>query len=234
MVGTRLENGRSPAVDLPAGIEDSPLAVLHRIRQPVQRPRPGERCEMCTAEIGEPHSHVVNLETRALLCSCRPCYLLFTERGAAGGRYRSVPERFAVLRGFSLSGMQWDALQIPVGVAFFFYNSNLGEMAAFYPSPAGATESLLPLGAWEEIAASHQGLRSVEPDVEAVLIRLGREHDDRECFIVPIDSCYELVGHLRKLWRGFDGGSDARAAMDQYFEGIRAHARPIEPGTADG
>ena len=36
-------------------------------------------------------------------------------------------------------------------MAFFFFNSSLGRMAAFYPSPAGATESLLPLATWEEI-----------------------------------------------------------------------------------
>ena len=28
---------------------------------------------------------------------------------------------------------------------------------------------------------------------------------------MPIDVCYELVGHLRMLWRGFDGGQDVRA-----------------------
>jgi hypothetical protein len=46
-------------------------------------------------------------------------------------------------------------LQIPVRVAFFFHNSDLGRVAAFYPSPAGATESLLPLEALAEVVAAN-------------------------------------------------------------------------------
>ena len=40
-----------------------------------------------------------------------------------------------------------------------------------------------------------------------------------ECFIVPIDACYELVGHLRRLWRGFDGGT--RGATSQLDDVLR-------------
>ena len=49
-----------------------------------------------------------------------------------------------------------------------------------------------------------------------------------ECFLVPIDACYELVGELRRLWRGFDGGSEAHAALDAFFERVRAKARPLQ------
>ena len=38
-----------------------------------------------------------------------------------------------------------------------------------------------------------------------------------ECFLVPIDVCYELVGRLRRVWRGFDGGQDARREIDDFF-----------------
>ena len=44
-------------------------------------------------------------------------------------------------------------------------------MTAFYPSPAGATESLLPLTAWEEIVRENPALREMQPDVEALLVR---------------------------------------------------------------
>ena len=37
-------------------------------------------------------------------------------------------------------------------MAFFFHSTPEGRVAAFYPSPAGATESLLPLESWNEIA----------------------------------------------------------------------------------
>ena len=45
-----------------------------------------------------------------------------------------------------------------------------------------------------------------------------------EGFLVPIDICYELVGHLRMLWRGFDGSFDVErfALADLVFESVWA------------
>jgi hypothetical protein len=103
-------------------------------------------------------------------------------------------------------------------------DSESEEVAAFYPSPAGATQSLLPLGAWEEILGAHPELTEMEDDVEALLVRSGEQS---ESFIVPIDACYELVGLLRRTWRGFDGGSEARHALDSFFEKVRGRARPL-------
>ncbi|MGH9072783.1 MAG: DUF5947 family protein [Acidimicrobiales bacterium] len=214
------------------GSGDGPLAVLQRIRRPAPLPRPGERCEVCVTEIGDDHPHVVNLDQRTLLCACRACYLLFSHQGAAGGRYRAVPDRYVSISGFALDPGQWEALQLPVSVAFFFHNSDLDQMAAFYPSPAGATESLLPLGAWEDIAAAHPSLTGLEPDVEAALVRVQR--GESECFVVPIDACYELVGHLRRLWRGFDGGREAHEQIEAFFARIRARSRPSLPGASHG
>ena len=204
------------------------LAVLQRLRRPKTLPRPGETCEMCSEPIPDDHRHVVNLDSRSLLCACQSCYLLFTQKGAAQGRYRAVPERVSSFEGFSLAMSLWESLQIPVSVAFFFFNSDLGEIAAFYPSPAGATESLLPLGAWDQIELGHPGFAELEPDVEAILMRVTPE--ESECYLVPIDACYELVGQLRALWHGFDGGRDARDALDGFFVGIRERARPIKLG----
>jgi hypothetical protein len=47
-----------------------------------------------------------------------------------------------------------------------------------------------------------------------------------EAFLVPIDVCYELVGHLRTLWRGFDGGQDVRRRLDEFFDQVRGRSRP--------
>jgi hypothetical protein len=44
---------------------------------------------------------------------------------------------------------------------------------------------------------------------------------------VPVDRCYELVGTLRRLWRGFDGGSEVRQQLDAFFSAVRARARPV-------
>ena len=190
------------------GAVDDPLSVLARIRrsQPRERPRPGERCEMCAAPIPDVHDHVVDLEHRSLQCTCHGCYLLFTPEGAGGSRYRAVPDRFLSFADFQLSPGQWDGLQIPVSVAFFFLNSTMERVAAFYPSPAGATESLLSLDTWDEVVAANPGLATLLPDVEAFLVRSDRAGGVAECYLVPIDACYELVGQLRRLWRGFDGG----------------------------
>ena len=135
-----------------------------------------------------------------------------------------MPERVLCVADFSLTASEWEALQIPVAVAFFFYNSDLERIAAFYPSPAGATECLLPLGAWEGVVAGNRALASIEPDVEAVLIRVGNETS--ECYLVPIDACYELVGLLRQLWRGFDGGREVHEALAGFFDRISRRARP--------
>jgi hypothetical protein len=37
---------------------------------------------------------------------------------------------------------------------------------------------------------------------------------------VPIDVCYELVGRIRRAWRGFQGGDDVMREIDLFFERI--------------
>jgi hypothetical protein len=199
----------------------SPVEFAQRVATPQ-----GEVCELCSVGIGDEHPHVVNLERRNLLCTCRPCYLLFTPDGAGRGNFRAVPNRY-LAADQALSQQQWDALQVPVGMAFFFRNSLLGRMVALYPGPAGATESLLDLHAWNDIASSTPLAAEMQDDVEALIVRRDRENDQRhgpETFLVPIDACYELVGLLRLHWTGFDGGPEARADIDAFFERVRARA----------
>lgn len=204
-----------------------PLAVLQRIRETRPRPSPpaGERCEVCTEAISDEHGHLVDLEARNLMCACRGCYLLFTSEGAGGAHFRAVPERYLAFSDFELSPAQWESLQIPVSVAFFFLNSSLGRVAAFYPGPAGATESELPLDTWQEVVEANPQLATMQPDVEAFLVRAESNRGGAACFLVPIDACYELVGYLRRLWRGFDGGREAHDELDSFFERVGAKAR---------
>ncbi len=199
-----------------------PLAVLQRIREsrPREIPRAGEVCELCMEPIPDEHGHLVDLEARNLMCACRGCNLLFSSEGAGGGHFRSVPDRYLAFPEFRLSPAQWDSLQIPVSVAFFFLNSSLGRIAAFYPGPAGATESELPLDTWAEVVDANPQLATMQPDVEAFLVRSKRGQGGADCYIVPIDACYELVGHLRLLWRGFDGGQEANAKLNEFFDDV--------------
>ena len=144
-------------------------------------------------------------------------------------RYRSVPDRYLRDSSRPMSAMEWDELQIPVGLAFFL-NSSAHGLGGFYPSPAGATECTLDQAAWERLAAAYPLLGAAEPDVEAVLLCRDSHASEAEYFIVPIDVCYELAGRMRMLWKGFDGGSEARASIDDFLARVRKHARDASPG----
>lgn len=206
------------------GRTGAPLASLRRLTQSRPQAVVGERCEMCAVAIADEHSHVVNLDSRGLMCACRPCYLLFTDEHATL-RYRAVPERYLSFDDFALDARAWDELQIPVGLAFLFRNSVQDRTIAFYPSPAGATESELPLEAWARIVEHNPEFAVLRPDVEALLVRR-TDGSSGSCFLVPIDRCYELVGTLRQLWRGFDGGQQAHEAMDAFFAEVSTRSRP--------
>lgn len=199
----------------------APLApsILARLAAP-RPPRPDiQRCEMCGETIDDAHRHVVNLGSRTLLCTCRPCTLLFAYDHAEL-RYRAVPDRYLGFPALRLRTALWDGLQVPVGLVFLFHNSSLGRTVAFYPGPAGATESELPLGAWDAVVAEHPELGLAAPDVEALIVW------EQQCYLVPIDSCYELVGRLRQVWRGFDGGQQAREQLSGYFADLARRSRP--------
>jgi len=193
-----------------------------------RRPKwaPGERCELCAAPLDAGHRHVVDLERRSICCSCRPCALLFEQPGAGAGHYRTVPTRVCTVPE-PFDRQRWDALSIPVGLCFVFFNGSLRRWVVSYPSPAGATESELPLEAMDELVESNRLLRAVQPDVEALLVRSPRGGGDVEAMLVPIDACYDLVGIVRQDWKGFDGGDEVRAKMDAFFAALRRRSRPL-------
>ena len=178
---------------------------------------------MCAEQIPAEHSHVADLENSSLMCACRACYLLFTQRQAGRGRYRAVPDRYLHDPVHPMSAREWEELEIPVGLAFFLRSSQRDEVGAFYPSPAGATECRLDLTAWAQLSAEHPLLQAMEPDVEATLI--SRTDDTVEHFLVPIDACYELAGRMRLYWRGFDGGAEARQSIAEFLASVRSRAR---------
>lgn len=190
----------------------------------------GQKCEMCAELIGEWHGHVVDLDGRGLMCTCRGCALLFTAEGAGGGRFKTVPERYRHAANVPLAELTWDSIGIPVAMAFFFTNTAMGRTVAFYPSPAGATESLLSLEAWTDLLGALPALGDLQPDVEALLVH--RKQDGFEFFAVPIDACYQLVGLVRMYWKGFDGGEEAWKAINEFFEGLRERSEKVAVGDA--
>ncbi|WP_405622765.1 DUF5947 family protein [Streptomyces sp. NBC_00076] len=191
-----------------------------------ERPPQPERCELCAVPVGADHRHLVDTEKRALACACAPCALLMEQPGAAAGRFRTVPARYLTDPRHHLDDSAWEALQIPVGVAFLFRNAALDRLVALYPSPAGATESELDPATWTDVLGGSRLAGLLEPDVEALLLR--RTDGRCECHLVPIDICYELVGRMRLLWQGFDGGAEARAALDAFFADVARRVRPVD------
>lgn len=159
--------------------------------------------------------------SRKIACSCDACTLTFVP--VVEGRFKVIPRDPRALPDFKMSDAEWESLSLPIGLAFFFYNTPGQKMVAMYPSPAGATESLLPLTAWENLVANNPQLKDLETDVEALLIN--RVKEKRENFIVPIDKCFELVGTIRLHWKGFSGGEDVWREIDKFFAALHEHAR---------
>jgi Family of unknown function (DUF5947) len=196
------------------GLADSRLGRLARGGAPPP-PVEDEQCELCGAPVPTRHRHVLDLEKRNLLCACRACSLLFDGDAAGGGHFKLVPDRRLALDDFRLDQATWDRLSIPVEMAFFFRSSREGRVMAYYPSPAGPTESLLGLEAWRDVEDANPVLAEMVDDVEALLVN--RAKGTRRQWIVPIEDCYALVGLIRTRWRGFSGGEEVWEQIDGFF-----------------
>jgi hypothetical protein len=171
------------------------------------------------------HEHLVEPAKRRLVCACQACAILFS--GQEGQRYKRAPSRIRVLPDFQLTDAQWDSLLVPINMAFFLKTGSPARVAAVYPSPAGATESLLPLETWEQIVAENADLQSMEADVEALLVNrlgAGRGFPVNQYFLLPIDQCFKLVGLVRRHWRGLSGGQELWQALEQYFAALTERA----------
>lgn len=199
------------------------------LRQFARRPRRAvEVCEMCSLELRLEHAHLVELTERRLHCACDACAMLFSNRSDA--KYKRVPRDVRLLENFQMTDAEWDALLIPINLAFFFQNSLDSRVSALYPSPAGATESLLPLEAWTNIVRKNPALHSMETDVESLLVnRVGaaRGLAEAEYYIVPIDACYKLVGLIRMHWRGLSGGTEVWKEIGAFFTDLRSKAEVV-------
>jgi hypothetical protein len=177
---------------------------------------------MCSKELAPEHQHLIEPEQRKLTCACDGCALLFTTQ--AGTKLRRVPRHSRYLPNFQLTDLQWNSLMIPIEMAFFFNSSPLDRMVAFYPSPAGATESLLAFETWDEVVKENPILDKMLPDVEALLVnRVGAANGVApEYFIVPIDECYKLVGVIRLYWHGLSGGTEMWREIKKFFTELKA------------
>lgn len=212
---------------MPAAESPNATLGLGRLRQFAAKGPAPERCDLCSRELASDHEHLIDPRERKLLCACGACAVLFS--GYGDTRYQRVPRRSRLVTNFRISDAQWDALRLPINLAFFFRSTTQDRMVACYPSPAGATESLLELETWDDIERENPILATLEPDVEALLVNRvahARGMDGATYLLVPIDQCYKLVGLIRSKWTGLSGGTDVWREIAGFFRELTQRAAP--------
>ncbi len=175
-----------------------------------------ERCELCGAAIGPDHAHLLEVGAKRLHCACEACGFAL----AGGERFLLVRPMTETIVDFSLSDWDWEAMQLPIDLAFFFRSTTDGKVVALYPGPAGAMASAMSEDAWTRLVAANPMLETLAPDVEALLIN--RTKGARRYYRVSIDRCYALVGVIRTSWKGISGGVEGWEAIAQFFSALDA------------
>ena len=159
----------------------SPLANLRKFagakrKRESRRRAAVEQCELCSVRVPPQHRHLLEMSTQKIVCACDPCALRFQD--VVEGRFKLIPRDARGVAGFAMADADWENFALPINLAFFFYSTPRKKMMAYYPSPAGATESLLPLDAWESLVSQNPPLQKMLPDVEALLVnRAGKARD---------------------------------------------------------
>jgi hypothetical protein len=208
----------------PAAGNDNAFAVL---RQFARKRRAGEVCELCSSGLATEHQHLIEPAVRKLVCVCEACAILFSSQTSS--RFRRVPRRIRFLPGFRMSDAQWEGLMIPIELAFFFKSESTGKVSAFYPGPAGATESLLSLETWSDIEKENPALQELQPEVEALIAnRVGATRGvAAQYYVVPIDECYKLVGLIRLHWHGLSGGTEVWREVGKFFASLKERTETV-------
>ena len=171
-------------------------------------------CELCPLGIGENHRHLLHLVERRIICVCETCW----STRSGDPEFRPPGSRTLVLDDFDMSDEVWAGFGIPIGLTFLMRSSVSGGVVALYPSPAGATESELDLGAWDALCAANPILDRLEPDAEALVV--DRTSPRHVYAIVPVDQAYKLVGLVKERWEGISGGRGVQEAVAEYFEAL--------------
>ncbi len=174
-----------------------------------------EWCELCGAGLPSDHRHLIHLDERRLLCACETCWSV----RSGEPQFRPAGVRTEWLEDFELPDEAWASFGIPIGLAFFMRTGDPERVVAFYPSPAGATESEIDESSWQRVRDMNPALERLEPDSEALLV--DRTADVHQHAIIPIDDCYRLVGMIKASWEGISGGAGPELAIAQFFAELR-------------
>jgi hypothetical protein len=183
-----------------------------------RRQAPAERCDVCGTTVPDDHRHLLHLVDRRIVCTCEACWALHS----GDAEYRPTGMRELWLAEFDCDDELWAAFGIPIGLAFVMRSTVAGPVVAFYPSPAGATESAVPAEPWATLVARNPVLEGLDADAEALVIN--RLSVPPQHAILPIDRCYELVGLIKSRWEGISGGAAIETAVPEFFASVRARA----------
>lgn len=194
-----------------------PSTLITKLRK-IAIPLPAEKvekCNFCGRILSPDHRHLVDLSVMKFMCTCEMCMITMAE----SGNYKPLPQRSLELQSFNMSDALWADFLIPVNMAFFIWSSRRCGAVAYYPAPTGATESKLKMDAWNQLVQLNPILNDLAPDLEALLInRLGEED---QYYLVPIDSCYKLIGMIRVAWKGIFGGKEVNDIINQFFSELK-------------
>ena len=196
------------------------VSALRRLqmRQMPEGPQPLEaNCDLCGTSMPEQHRHLLQLDERSIVCACESCWAL----RSGDPEFRPTGSRIVWLDGLELPDVLWARFRIPISLAFFM---RTGEgVVAFYPSPAGATESELDLGVWDDFARLNPVLETLEADAETLIV--DRTAGELRAAIAPTDEAYRLVGLVKASWEGISGGPGVGEAVGGFFEELKGRAR---------
>lgn len=187
------------------------ITKLRKIAKPLPQ-QEIEKCSFCGRRLPEDHRHLVDLSVMKFMCTCEMCMITMP----AKGNYKPLPQRYLRLEDFNLPDELWADFLIPVNMAFFVMSTLRQGTVAYYPAPTGATESKLKMEPWQELKLLNPILNDLNPDLEALLIN--RLEDSNQYFIVPVDSCYKLIGMIRIAWKGIFGGTEVNQVINNFFK----------------
>jgi hypothetical protein len=98
-----------------------------------------------------------------------------------------------------------------------------GGVVAFYPSPAGATESEIDASVFDELCERNPRVKELDVDSEVLIV--DRLTEGMRSAIAPTDQAYKLVGLVKVNWQGISGGPALAGAVDGFFEELREKAK---------
>jgi hypothetical protein len=189
----------------------SVVSTLRKIGLPREIKQTTERCFFCGAALPDTHNHLMDTGVMKFMCTCEACKIIM----AGTNGLKQLPNRYVALDNLVLSDELWADFLIPVNMAFFIVSSQRNCAVAYYPAAAGATESKLRLDAWSRLVDLNPLLNTLAPDLEALLIN--RLDEKPQYFLVPADSCFELIGRIRVSWKGIFGGKEVNDTIREFF-----------------